>query len=76
MFSGVPGLGAEECAYLTALDLEIKRAAKKHVTLGSIDVFKCFDQILRPLVYRLAEVGGMPREVLHAYRSFVEAMRV
>ena len=58
-FSGVPGVGAEECSYLTALDVEYKRLQQRHCSLGSIDVYKCFDQIIRPLLLRLIEQCSM-----------------
>ncbi len=38
MFSGVPEVGAEDCAFLTALELELKRCKGEKVTLGSMDV--------------------------------------
>eukprot|EP00973_Karenia_brevis_P088597 12285032-Karenia_brevis.AAC.1 len=76
MFSGVAGIGAEECAYLTALDIEYKKIMKRHLSVGSIDVFKCFDQILRPLIIRLATAAGMPRGVCKAYEGYISKMTV
>ncbi len=76
MFSGMPGVGAEDCAYLTALDIELKKLCQAGVTIGSIDVYKCFDQLLRPLILQLAEVAGMPKQVLRAYGSFIENMSI
>jgi hypothetical protein len=43
------------------------------VTGGSTDIHKCFDEIIRQLLYALLEAGGFPVEVLTAYRSFHEA---
>ena len=76
MFAGVPGAGAEEAWYLTQLDFEIKRLTGSHITAGSIDVFKCFDQIVRPLVIYLARQAGMPRQVLDTYEAFQSDLTV
>ena len=37
-------------------------------------IFKLFDQILRPLVYQLLRLAGMPRQIVDAYGRFLEAM--
>ena len=39
---------------------------------GVADIAKFFDQIRRPLVYKLAEAAGMPPKVLTAYRNYLE----
>ena len=70
MFAGIPGAGAEEAWYLTQLDIEIKRLTNSHITTGSIDVFKCFDQVVRPLIIDLARQAGMPLQVLETYEAF------
>ena len=46
------------------------------VTGGAVDIHKCFDQILRPVVYKVAELAGMNRAVLDAYRNFQESLTV
>ena len=56
MFAGVAGAGAEEGWCLTQLDLELKRAAGAEITAASIDVYKCVDQLLRPLIIALAKL--------------------
>merc|ERR1712127_753227 len=67
MFAGVPGAGAEEAWYTTQLDFEIKRLTGAHITAASVDVYKCFDQLVRPLVYELARQAGMPTNILKTY---------
>merc|ERR1712051_234330 len=67
MFAGVVGAGAEEGWYLTQLDLELKHTTGADVTAASIDVYKCFDQLVRPLVVALARSAGMPANILPAY---------
>ena len=39
---------------------------------GAADIFKFFDQIVRPLVYVVLSLAGMPRGVLDAYRRYLE----
>ena len=74
MFAGVSGAGAEEGWYLTQLELELKQATGGEVTAASIDVYKCFDQIVRPLVVALARAAGMPTNILLTYEAFQEAL--
>ena len=54
MFAGIPSWGAEDAWMDTALYLEEQTLLGQPVTLGAVDIFKCFDQLLRPLVYELA----------------------
>ena len=39
---------------------------------GVTDVYKCFDQVLRPLVYMLLAEPGMPKGILEACKDFQE----
>ncbi len=55
MFSGGSGMGAEECAYLTALEVEHQSLQNQNVSVGSIDIYKCFDQIVRDFVEKYAK---------------------
>lgn len=41
-----------------------------------MDIAKCFDQISRPLLYRLAEAAGMPPGILSAYKRYQESLKV
>jgi hypothetical protein len=43
---------------------------------GTVDIAKCFDQILRLLLYALAKAAGMPTQILDAYRRFQEGLLV
>ena len=74
MFAGVPGAGAEEGWWLTQLDIELKQATDGEVTAASIDVYKCFDQLVRPLVVALARAAGMPTNILLTYEAFQSAL--
>ena len=46
------------------------------VTGGTADIFKCFDQLPRPLLDALLKLGGMPPAVLRAYNSFHDNLTV
>ena len=39
-------------------------------------MFKFFDQLCRPLLYQLAEVAGIPKQILSAYSRFQESLTV
>ncbi len=76
LHAGVPGKGAIDGSLKTALQVEQAMANHKLVAGGSIDVYKCFDQINRQLIYLLAEKAGMPMRILNAYSSYLENMEV
>ena len=76
MFAGVEGKGAADAAYSTGLLLEWCKLYEADYTGGAADIFKCFDQILRPLVDRLLEKAGMPDGTRGAYIRYVDALEV
>ena len=76
MFAGVPGVGAEEGWYITQIAFEILRLQGKEITAGSIDVYRCVDQINRKLVYKLAKQAGMPKQVLETYFQYIDNLDV
>ena len=39
---------------------------------GALDLFKCFDQVLRPLLYAVLRLAGLPEPVLMAYINYQE----
>ena len=43
---------------------------------GAADIHKFFDQIPRELLYALAEVAGMPKTILRAYKHFLENLQI
>ena len=44
--------------------------------LGSIDVYKCFDQINRKLLYKVAEAAGMPPRILNPYMAYIDNLKI
>jgi hypothetical protein len=43
---------------------------------GAADIYKCFDQVERQIVYKLLEEAGIPKGILTAYRNFQEVLQV
>ena len=75
IFAGVGGQGAEDAAYAAAVLLEHCNLRGLDATGGAADIFKCFDQVMRPLVYKLLQKAGLPPEVLRADVGFQEALK-
>ena len=74
--SGVPGKGAQDAWMSPALAVEITRLAGEEIAGGSVDVFKCFDQINRELIYKLAEAAGMPKRILNPYFQYINNLEI
>ena len=72
---GVGGQGAGDAAYLSAVYLEHCHLNGKEVTGGAADIFKCFDQAMRPLIYELLKAAGMPDKVIKPYIDFQERLQ-
>ena len=72
VFAGVSGQGAEDAAYAAAVLMEKSKLKGEHVTGGAADIYKCFDQVMRPLIYLLLEEAGMPKSLIEAYKNFQE----
>ena len=71
MYAGVEGRGAEDAAYTSALLVEWCKMTGTDFGGGSADIYKCFDQILRPLVKRVLKEAGMPERVVDTYIKFL-----
>ncbi len=76
ILAGVPGKGAPDGYTNTAIDLELARVSNLLVAGGSIDIYKCFDQLNRRLIFQLAKQAGMPSRILQAYSNYIEGMQV
>eukprot|EP00973_Karenia_brevis_P080867 11218282-Karenia_brevis.AAC.1 len=72
MFAGKPGVGAEDAWFMAALDLEEAAVTKQAYIGGTLDLFKCFDQVVRPLLYLILGISGVPVPVLTAYVNYHE----
>ena len=67
MFAGMPSVSAEDAWFLTALDVGHAIISLIPLIGGSIDSFKCFDQVVRLLLYTLLLIGGFLPSILTAY---------
>ena len=76
MYAGVPGRGASDASYATAVDMEYYRCCGHRITGGVADIFKCFDQLVRRLVFELMRLAGMPLRILHPYADFLTGLIV
>ena len=72
MYAGVPGQGATDAWYQALLDVEDLKWSEIAFSGGAADIHTFSDQIPRELLYALAEEAGMPKQILKAYRNFLE----
>ena len=76
MFAGVAGQGAVDAWYQALMDAELMMLEGTPFCGGAADIHKFFDQIQRKLVYEIAELAGMPKGVLLAYKNFLENLSI
>ena len=75
LHAGIPGKGAQDAWYHTALTNELNLISRRDIGGGSIDIYKCFDQINRILLKKIAEIAGMPRRVVEPYFRWLDNMQ-
>ena len=76
MYAGVLGQGAEQAWWQPSLCSEHWGTKQTQATGGATDIYKCFDQIVRPVVCTMARVAGIPKRILTPYVSIMEALRI
>lgn len=64
MFVGVAGVSAEEAGYMNLIFIEWARMSGHAVVRGTLDIYKCFDQFIRPLIDEVLRVVGFPPQVV------------
>ena len=74
MYGGLPGPGAFDAWFATAIDTEFAMLHDIPLAGAIIDPMKCFDQIIRPLLYTVLALAGLPTCVLTAYVRFQESL--
>ena len=74
MYAGIEGQGAADAAYSTALQIEHCMVNGVDFTGGASDVYKCFDQVQRPIIYEMLQKAGMPMRILKTYEKFQEGL--
>ena len=76
MFAGIEGFGADDAWWETALTMEHHRVTNTPFSGGASDIYKCFDQIARPLQYRIADAAGLPHPILTAYINYQDNLLI
>ena len=72
IFAGLPGVGAEDAWYTTAVTLELAKLTNTPFLGAAADIWKCFDQICRPLLFAILWTMGIPIGLLQAYQAFLD----
>ena len=72
----MPGQGATDAWYQALMDIEEMMLDGTAFCGGAADIHKFFDQIPRDLLYALAELAGMPKDILQAYKNFLENLKI
>ena len=76
MYAGIPGMGATDAWYDALVFIEEAKIEEEELCGGVADIMKFFDQIVRGVVYHLAEAAGMPMGILQAYTAFAENLNL
>ena len=76
IYAGVPGSGATDAWYKVLLDIEQMKVEEQPFCGAAADILKFFDQIVREVVYKMASIAGMPKQVLSAYKRYVKGLKV
>ena len=71
MHAGIPSVGAEDAWYTTAVVKEYFRCSGIDITGGAADIWKCFDQIVRPLVYSILRIAWFPHATAESLSEWV-----
>ena len=66
IYAGISGRSAADAAYKTAIELERAKLEDQAFSGGVADIWKCFDQVDRRLLYHLMQKGGVPKGMLNA----------
>ena len=76
MYGGMQGVGASEAWFATSIEVQWSLVSKIPLIGGALDLFKCFDQIMRPLLYAVLRIAGLPTQVLTAYMNYQEHVKI
>eukprot|EP00969_Alexandrium_andersonii_P084532 3728168-Alexandrium_andersonii.AAC.1 len=76
MHGGFAGGSATGASWGLGLDLEDSRAKGLNMVGVSIDIYKCFDQLPRPLDRQLLQRMGAPAHMVTPWWSFVQSLRI
>ena len=70
-YAGVSGQGAQDAADATAVLMANIQLKGENLIGGAADIYKCFDQVLRPLIYILLIEAGLPQGLIEAYKDML-----
>jgi hypothetical protein len=76
VYSGCWGRGAEDAWYEDALAMEECALKQIMAILGVVDIHKCYDMLVKPLVGMLLTVAGCPKQVVVPYMTFIMQQKV
>ena len=76
VYAGVPGQGAEQAWCQLSLCLEYWRAKQTQATGRATDIYKRFNQVVRPLKNMTARVAGMPARILKPHIGAIESLQI
>ena len=76
LFSGIPGQGAEDACYSSAIWREHATANDNHFSGSAADIYKCYDQMSRPLIEVVLTAAGCPSRVVKPYIQCISNLNV
>ena len=76
MFAGVPGQGATDAWYHALMEIEEMMLDGTAFCGSAADIHKFFDELPRELLYALAEMAGMPKDILKAYKNGLDNLNI
>ena len=72
MFAGLPDRSADDAWFHTSIEVEEAKMTNTTIIGGAVDLFKCFDQLIRLIIYAILIIAGLPTRVLIAYVNYHE----
>ena len=70
MYAGAGHQGAEDAWYAVAMQMEQMKLKQEEYCGGTADILKFLDQVVREVVYMVAQDAGMPSRILDCNRGF------
>ena len=76
MYAGAGGRSASEASWLLSFEVEKAKACEEPISALSIDIFKCFDQVCRPILYSILQRLGAPVGVLAGWYNMMQQLSI
>ena len=71
MFAGRPGAVATDAWYITAAELEFAQLEGSRYAGGTVDMYKCFNQVNKHLLTKILLLAGFPAHIMATYNQQV-----